>query len=194
MNKTTTKKKIVLVQLPETSRRVSLRARFLGEAIFERAKDCFVVKSTPRNDTTGELPRVDLLQKITVFCITVMVLLIAPVLAHADDSKEPAPIKSTLKAVPMAPDKVGTNVRQIYDLTVDCAVAQVPCNQQYIVIFYLDDVYLEGFRNQSLPMSFRQNFRGLTAGEHKIKADVEDNSNNGVVLASETITIDVTKE
>ena len=50
----------VIVQLPEVSRRVSLRAFFLGEAILKIASS---LKSASRNDTAGVFPEAERLLK-----------------------------------------------------------------------------------------------------------------------------------
>ncbi len=105
-------------------------------------------------------------------------------------SGQPFALKLDMSNAPA--DSVGTDVSHIYIFTARNAGADAEedengNSQSYIVIFYLDDIFLEGFRDQTLPVSIKKNFQGLTTGQHRIRVDIEDNDNSGKVVATQTV-------
>lgn len=87
-------------------------------------------------------------------------------------------------------DHRGTNVKNIFVLTAKSKGKPSP--DKYIVMFYVDDVFEYGVRDQVLPVSATRNLRGHGTGLHQVRVDLEDNSNNGVVLATTSAPVTVT--
>ena len=126
----------------------------------------------------------------------VFILLIFTPYAFSATAAQPkavasAPVEVELTKNFALADNKGTNVSQVYVFTAQNTRQNAKPDQQYIVIFYLDGEILEGFRDQTLPVSIKKNFKGLRTGKHEIRVDVEDNSNNGAVLSSQTTTINI---
>lgn len=89
------------------------------------------------------------------------------------------------------PDQRGTNVENIYTITVDFADPDRNDGQSYWIHYSLDGQRIEIFKNQQLPFSLKRNFRGQLSGEHEIKIELEDPVAD-IVVASKTITVTVT--
>ena len=90
-------------------------------------------------------------------------------------------------------DDKGTDVRNIFTLTAQDKNNDPALTRPYIVLFYVDGLLLQSLRGQTLPASITRNFSGLVPGAHEIRADIEDNSDNGQVLAKAKATITVKK-
>ena len=67
--------------------------------------------------------------------------------------------------------------------------ATLSSNLSYTILFYLDNRYVQEFKNQVLPFYFKENFSGQLPGDHQIKIEVEDN--NGHVLAAATVPLNI---
>ena len=99
----------------------------------------------------------------------------------------PFPIRLDLINEPK--DDKGTDVSNIYNLTVNFADAQYANDNLYTIMYFIDNRPLEEFKGQRLPFYLKRNYKGLEDGSHQIKIDVEDGKGN--VLASNTATVHV---
>lgn len=88
-----------------------------------------------------------------------------------------------------ARDAKGTDETNIYRFTVNLTEKTAADPTPYTIIYFLDDQPIEQWLNQTLPFSFERNFKGLNAGPHTIKIDIEDANNT--VIATDSVTINV---
>lgn len=80
------------------------------------------------------------------------------------------PIEVTASQVPA--DDRGTEVDNMRTLVVDYAGTTRGADTYNILIF-IDGQYTEEFKGQTLPHSFKRDFRGLTDGAHEVRIDLE---------------------
>jgi len=78
--------------------------------------------------------------------------------------------------------------QKIYTVSVEGQDKKAPASQ-YLVLFFLDDVFVREFQNQTIPFSFDVNLDGQLEGSHDIRIDVEDGHDN--ILASATTRINI---
>lgn len=97
------------------------------------------------------------------------------------------PIHLTAVAEPSSGTTSDAN--NIYTLTVDFADAKYSNNNKYTLMYFEDSRPLQEFKDQTLPFTFKRNYKGLLSGDHEIKIDVE--YGKGTVLATQTTTIRV---
>ena len=100
----------------------------------------------------------------------------------------PINIASTLEPK----DDKGTDVTNIYTFNVNFADAKYANNNIYTIMYFEDGRPLEEFKGQRLPFVLKRNYKGLEAGDHKIRIDIEDGKGN--VLATNLTTVHVTHE
>ena len=114
---------------------------------------------------------------------------------------EPAPKQPVLIITPFpiilnldkeSKDQRGTDVANIYNLTVNFADAQYANDNPYTIMYFVDDRPLEEFKGQRLPFVLKRNYKGLAEGDHQIKIDVEDGK--GDVLATAAATVHVHRD
>lgn len=99
----------------------------------------------------------------------------------------PFPITLNLDKEPK--DTRGTDVTNIYNLTVSFADPKYSSENLYTIMYFVDNLPLEEFKGQRLPFILKRNYKGLVEGNHQIKVDVEDGKGN--VLATNTTTVHV---
>lgn len=86
-------------------------------------------------------------------------------------------------------DKKGTDVRNIYNITVESKDGSSKAGQPYRVLFFVDDRLEENFGKKPLPFSFKKNFKGFKTGGHTLQIKLEDDNDN--VVMSENVVLDV---
>ena len=89
------------------------------------------------------------------------------------------------------PDARGTDVRNIYTFNVDFDGPKHASDMPFLILVHVDNVAVKEFKNQKLPLSFKWNLKGLTAGEHTVRFVLEDNKGNK--FASQSVTVDVVR-
>ena len=99
------------------------------------------------------------------------------------------PFPISLELINEAKDDKGTDVSNIYNLTVNFADPIYANDNLYTIMYFVDDRPLEEFKGQRLPYSLKRNYKGLEDGDHQVKIDVEDGKGN--VLATKTATVHV---
>lgn len=88
----------------------------------------------------------------------------------------------------MKPDDKGTDVSNIYSVTVDYQNKE-PDGMPYNVIYYLDGNYVEEFQHQTLPFSFTRDFRGQLQKPCEIRIDLESPDLKIVGRQSATVSV-----
>jgi hypothetical protein len=86
-------------------------------------------------------------------------------------------------------DNKGTDTTNIYQFTVSLQDTPAVDKTPYTIVYYFDDQPSWQWVNQTLPFSFQRNFKGLPAGNHTVKIDIEDQNNN--VVGTDSVTINV---
>ena len=88
----------------------------------------------------------------------------------------------------MKPDDRGTDVSNIYTISVDCKDKRNN-GTSFNIFYYLDGVYVEKFNGQMLSFSFTRNFKGQLDKSHEIRIDLEDKDQR--IVARQVVLIDV---
>lgn len=115
-------------------------------------------------------------------------MLMALALLCAADGPALAATKVELVVSPAPADSRGTNVKNTYVLTAK-APGKTKDAGQYIIAFYADGIFLQSFRQKTLPVSITRNFAGMGPGSHEVKVDVEANAQI-VASAKAAITVE----
>jgi hypothetical protein len=97
--------------------------------------------------------------------------------------------KIKLSAEKAKKDRQGTDTAETHAFSVGFAEKDRTDTVGYTVIYFLDGQPLSQWTQQTIPFSFKRNFKGLEPGEHTIKIDVEDANNT--VVATDSIRINV---
>ncbi len=98
----------------------------------------------------------------------------------------------TVELIPEPADKKGTDVRNIYNIQINCGEGScVESYGNYWVLLYADDLFMKEFKNPKFPLSLKWNFRGLKAGPHNLKVVVEGPAER--LLATQSIALEVIK-
>ena len=130
-----------------------------------------------------------------VICFGYLNIYVGQTTVQADEPtpKQPAliitPFPIALSLDKESKDQRGTDVTNIYNLTVNFADAKYSNDNVYTIMYFIDDRPLEEFKGQRLPFTLKRNYKGLAEGDHEIKIDVEDGKGN--VLATKTATVHV---
>lgn len=61
-------------------------------------------------------------------------------------------------------------------------------NTEYLAVVFIDNIAVEDFRNQKLPLTINRNYAGLSKGVHQLKIEIEDG--HGKLLSSETMELE----
>ncbi len=96
------------------------------------------------------------------------------------------PIKVQFVKEPV--DEKGTDTTNIYTIQIYYADRKGVPAQPYTIIYFLDGRFEVDFKNQTLPFSFKRDFKGQSPGRHVIRIEIEDVSENN--LASATLEMD----
>jgi hypothetical protein len=84
-------------------------------------------------------------------------------------------------------DKKGTDVLDVYNVRIDFANKQDINSNAYNIIYYLDDIFQDQFKNQTLPFVFKKNFKGQRTGKHVIRIVLEDQKETQVAENSAVV-------
>jgi hypothetical protein len=101
------------------------------------------------------------------------------------------PLNVKLSVEQALPDNKGTDTTNIHQFTVSLRDTPAVDKTPYTIVYYFDDQPSWQWVNQTLPFSFQRNFKGLPAGTHTAKIDIEDQNNN--VIGSDSVEITVKK-
>ena len=104
--------------------------------------------------------------------------------------QSPFPITVNLTQVPE--DDHGTNVENMYGIQIDFAGEQYATDNDFNVLFYIDDRFAHEINTTKLPAVFKWDFRGLTGGAHNLKIEIE--SLDLKILATESTVVHVTHQ
>lgn len=94
-----------------------------------------------------------------------------------------------LKLTKGEPDNRGTNIKNVYEIEINSTNQAIKNMKGCVILYYLDGRFVEEFKSQGLPFSFKRNFSGQIIGVHEIKIQME--GANEDVLANGTITFEV---
>lgn len=134
------------------------------------------------------------MKQLNIFMAVVIILFVAAVCPSAYPlTQQEAPfinnVSITLVLEKMKNDDRGTDVSNIYNITVDYT-DKVKRQRAYNVMFYLDGVYTDEFKNQTLPFTFAKNFKGQMDAAHEIRVDLE-NRDDLTIVGRQTAAINV---
>jgi hypothetical protein len=129
------------------------------------------------------------MKKIRMLSIFFGFVLLGSVVLTAASEPVVRPVSIDVSLEKMRPDERGTDVRNIYTVTIDDTDTEEASDETYRIIYYLDDRFVEDFENQSLPFSFTRNFKGQKTGFHEIQIDLEDKEE--IIVARGTVTVRV---
>ncbi|HPB68779.1 MAG TPA: hypothetical protein PLT76_08035 [Candidatus Omnitrophota bacterium] len=109
------------------------------------------------------------MKTLFLFTLIVMLGIFFPLEAPAQSSPD-----ININFVQEAPDDYGTDVRNIYRVDVVFSDPGSAMSDKFKILYYLDGVIAAEFNEQSLPFSFKRNFKGNKNGAHNIKIEVLD--------------------
>ncbi|HOY10344.1 MAG TPA: hypothetical protein PLB05_09770 [Candidatus Omnitrophota bacterium] len=124
------------------------------------------------------------MKNICLFTLIFMLCIFSPFEAPAQSSPD-----IDINFVQEAPDDYGTDVRNIYRVDVVFATPGSATSDKFTILYYLDGVIAAEFNEQSLPFSFKRNFKGNKNGAHDIKIEVLDASGNLVCQGNFSIAV-----
>ena len=104
--------------------------------------------------------------------------------------QSPFPITVNLTRVPE--DDRGTKVENMYDIQIDFAGGQYATDNDFNVLFSIDERLAHEIKKTKLPAGFKWDFRGLTGGAHNLKIEIE--SLDLKILATESAVVHVTHQ
>lgn len=128
--------------------------------------------------------------KMRSIILTSVLILAAARLVLAGEGKRPGPRDFNMKQERPAADKLGTDFRNIKSITIEYSGAE-DAGQKYTLKVYIDGRYYYKYAGVHLPYEFKQNFKGLSAGSHKLKIEIVDAE--GIVLSTQTTNIFVSE-
>ena len=86
-------------------------------------------------------------------------------------------------------DDRGTDVRNMYTININFADKDFQTTETVNILCSIDGIADVEFKDKAVPFSFNRDFRGLTAGKHDLKIEIENK--NKEIAASKTVSFSV---
>ncbi len=119
--------------------------------------------------------------------LSVFMLLFCALSANVLYAQSVIPV--TLNLVQEEPDKKGTDITNIYTVEIQADQPADVEGRTFEIVYFLDDIVIQRFDQQTLPFSFKRNYKGKKPGAHKIRVELLDENGNKVAQKSVTVNV-----